>query len=154
VASRLIRAGLLTALFDGTFSSVLSAVFYGSTVARLFQGVAATAFGAGAFGGGNKLTLVGVLMHVTVAFTWSAIFLIAYEQSAWLRRVTTSPFGVFKVAIVYGPLIWVVMSMVVIATLSGRAPAITVRWWIQFFGHMFFVGLPIVSMIVDRRPTR
>lgn len=33
--SSLIRAGLLTALIDGTFSSVLSAFFYQSTVARL-----------------------------------------------------------------------------------------------------------------------
>jgi hypothetical protein len=154
MAARLIRAALLTALIDGLFSSVLSAVFYGSTVARLFQGVAATAFGAGAFGGGARLTLVGVVMHVTVAFTWSAIFLVAYEQSAWLRRIAGAPFGVFKVAIVYGPLIWVVMSMVVIAALTGRTPAITVRWWIQFFGHAFFVGLPIVSMIVDRRRAR
>jgi len=153
VAARLVRAGLLTALVDGLFSSGLSVGVYGSTVSRLFQGVAATAFGAGAFGGGTTLTIVGVLMHIGVAFAWSAIFLIAYEQSAWLRHVAASPFGVPKIAVVYGPLIWVVMSMVVIATLTGRMPAITLRWWNQFLGHAFFVGIPIVSQIVDRRRT-
>src|SRR5437762_2596366 len=39
---RFVLAGVLTAIVDGCFSSVLSAVFYGSTVARLFQGVAST----------------------------------------------------------------------------------------------------------------
>lgn len=147
MAARLVRAWLLTALVDGLFSSLLSAFVYGSTVARLFQGVAATAFGAGAFGGGHMLTIAGIVMHVTVALAWSAIFLLAYQQLPWLRGVAGSPLGVWKIAVVYGPLVWVVMSMVVIPTLTGRMPALTVRWWTQFFGHAFFVGLPIVSQI-------
>ena len=36
-SSRLVRAWLLTALSDGLFSSVLAAVFYGSTVMRLWR---------------------------------------------------------------------------------------------------------------------
>ena len=43
--SRLVRAGLLTALTDGTFASVLSVFAYGSTVTRLWQGVASTLLG-------------------------------------------------------------------------------------------------------------
>ena len=35
--SLLLRAWLLSAVVDGLFSSVLSAVFYGSTVARLWD---------------------------------------------------------------------------------------------------------------------
>ena len=49
--NRLLRAWLLTSVSDAIFSSVLSAVFYGSTVGRLWQGVAATAFGADRFNG-------------------------------------------------------------------------------------------------------
>lgn len=64
----LLIAGSLTALVDGVFSSVLSAVFYGSTVQRLFQGVAATLLGPGALTGGTRTALIGVLMHVGVAF--------------------------------------------------------------------------------------
>jgi len=86
-------------------------------------------------------------MHIGVAFTWSAIFLLAYERSEALRRFVESRFGVLKTAAVYGPLVWVVMSMVVIAALTRRPPAITIRWWNQFFGHAIFVGLPIVAMI-------
>ena len=72
--SPLVRAGAATAVTDGLFSSVLAALFYGSTVSRLFQGVASTLLGASAFDGGTRTALVGVLMHVGVAFGWSAVF--------------------------------------------------------------------------------
>ena len=143
---RLARAGLLTALVDGLFSSVLAQFAYGSSVKRLFQGVAATLFGSGAMEN-DSMALAGVLMHVGVAFTWSAIFLILHERSAWVRRVVASPLGVVKAAAMFGPLVWVAMSLAVIPALTGRPPAITIRWWNQFFGHAIFVGLPIVAMI-------
>ena len=148
---RLVRAGLLTGVVDGLFSSAVAQFAYGSGVTRLWQGVATTAFGAGAFGGGNRLASAGLLVHFGVAFVWSILFLRAYEYSRGLQRITTSPFGVLKVAAVYGPLIWIVMSLAVIPTMTGRPPAITERWWIQFFGHAIFVGLPIVAMIARRK---
>ena len=141
----------MTGVLDGLFSGALAQFAYGSTVTRLFQGVAATLFGNGALER-DAMAIVGVLMHIGVAFTWSAIFLLAYERSEALRRFVASPFGVLKTAAVYGPFVWVVMSMVVIAALTRRPTVVTVRWWNQFVGHAIFVGLPIVSMIaVPRR---
>ena len=145
--SRLVLAGLATAIADGLFSSVLSVAFYGSTVTRLFQGVASTLLGKAAFEGGAKTALIGVLMHFGVAFAWSAVFLLLVMRSAEIRRVLNSRAGVLKVAAVYGPLIWMTMSLIVIPVLLHRPPMITIRWWIQFFGHMVFVGLPIVASI-------
>ena len=130
---------------------MLAQFAYGSSVKRLFQGVAATLFGNSALDS-DAMALAGVLMHVGVAFTWSAIFLILHERSAGVRRVVASPLGVLKVAAVFGPLVWTVMSLIVIPTLTGRPPVITIRWWNQFVGHAIFVGLPIVSMIADQRP--
>ena len=144
--ARLVRAWLLTAAVDGVFSSVLS-VLYGSTVTMLWQSVGTTAFGSNAFGGGTALAAAGLLAHLGVALAWTMIFLIAYENWPALRRMTDAPGGMLRVASIYGPLIWVVMSMVVIRAATGRAPAITYRWWIQFFGHAVFVALPIVSQI-------
>ena len=143
---RLLRAWMLTAVLDGLFSSALNAFAYGSTVKRLWQGVASTVFGAAALEQ-DSMAWIGLAMHVGVAFAWSAIFLFAYKQSNWLRRVVDGPNGLWKGAIVYGPLVWVIMSMVVIPQLTGRPPAITFRWWVQFFGHAIFVGLPIVAMV-------
>lgn len=147
---RLVRAGLLTALVDGLFSSALAQFAYGSGVTRLFQGVAATLFGPGAMESG-RMVIAGVIMHFGVAFTWSAVFLVLYERFRWLRDAVASPPGVLKVAAVYGPLVWVAMSLAVMPALTGRPPAITIRWWNQFFGHAIFVGLPIVAMIAMPR---
>ncbi|HEX6902488.1 MAG TPA: hypothetical protein VF789_22400 [Thermoanaerobaculia bacterium] len=147
--SRLLRAGLLTGIIDGLFSSVLSVFFYGSTVTRLFQGVASTLLGKEALEGGTSTALIGVLMHFGVAFGWSAVFLLLAMRSAWIRRVLGSRYGVVKVAAVYGPLIWMVMSLIVIPLLLHRPPTINNRWWVQLIGHFPFVGLPIVASIAD-----
>ena len=143
---RLLRAGLLTTVIDGLFSSVLAAFFYGSTVARLWQGVASTLLGPAAFEGGTRTVLLGLVMHVGVAFTWSAVFLLLATRWSVLRRVLASPNGVVKVAAVYGPLVWMVMSLVVMPAF-GRPVSFTYRWWVQFFGHIPFVPVPIASMI-------
>lgn len=145
--ARLVRAGLLTGLTDGLFACVLFAGFYGSTVTRLWQGVASTLLGPSALDGGTRTALIGVGMHFGVAFAWSALFLLLFESSPPLRRLGRSRAGVLALAAVYGPLVWVAMSMVVIPLLTGRPPSITWRWWIQLIGHFPFVGLPIVASI-------
>lgn len=150
--SRLVRAGILTGVIDGLFSSVLSVVFYDSTVARVFQGVASTLLGRAALDGGSRTALVGVLMHFCVAFGWSAVFLLLATSWPWLRRLLTAPYGVVRVAALYGPFIWLVMSLAVIPLLLHRPPTINIRWWVQLIGHIPFVGLPIVASIAGGVP--
>ena len=144
--SRLVSAGLTTAIVDGLFSSILSVAAYGSTVSRLFQGVAATLVGSSAFAGGARTTALGLLMHCGVAFGWSAIFVFVIMRSARIRSVLASRHGVLKVALVYGPDIWLIMSLLVIPLLLHRPPTISIRWWVQLLGHVPFVGLPIVAL--------
>ena len=146
------RAGLVTALIDGLFSSVLSVLAYSSTPARMFKGVASVLIGDQAMSGGPPTAVLGVVMHVCVAFFWSAVFLFLVLRAAWVRRVLASRYGVIKIAAAYGPLVWVVMSLVVIPLMVQRAPSITIRWWVQLFGHFPFVGLPIVGSSVRRSP--
>jgi hypothetical protein len=144
---RLVRAGVVTGVTDGLFSSVLAAFFYGSTVMRLWQGVAAVLLGAAALNGGIRTAAIGVLMHFGVAFAWSAVFLLLYLSSAWIRGLVASPSGGIVVAAVYGPLIWMAMSLAVVPLFTHRPPAINIRWWVQFFGHIPFVAWPIVTLI-------
>lgn len=150
--ARLVRAGFLTALSDGLFSSCLAAFFYGSTVERLWQGVASVLIGQRAFELGAHSAAIGVAMHLGVAFTWSAVFLFLGMRLPVVRRVLDTPYGVVKVASVYGPFIWLMMSLVVIPLLTHRPPTITYRWWVQLIGHFPFVGLPIVASI-GRKPS-
>ena len=144
---RILAAGFLTGVIDGLFSSILNAVFYGSTVARLFQGVAATLMGPKALDGGNHTAMIGVLMHFGVAIGWSAVLAVFVAQSAWLRRTLGATGGPIRIASIYGPLIWIVMSLVVIPQLTGRPTPIAYRWWVQFFGHIPFVALPMATVI-------
>ena len=139
-----LRTGATTALVDFCFASALSVYGYHSTFARLWQGVASVPFGAGVIGAGERWTLAGIALHVLVAFTWSAVFLLLIARSPRLRRAVTSPWGVLAVAALYGPAIWLFMSLVLIPLFTHRAPAFTVRWLIQLAGHVVFVGLPIV----------
>jgi hypothetical protein len=139
----LVRAGLLTGVVDGLFSSALAQFAYGSTVTRLFQGVASTLIGSDAMAGGIRTAALGVLMHFGVAFGWSAVLFFLVQRSRWIRDVLRSPFGVIRIAAVYGPAIWLVMSLLVIPALVHRPPTITFRWWVQLAGHFPFVGVPI-----------
>jgi len=143
--SRLVRAGLLTGITDGLFSSVLNVLAYRSTVSRLFQGVASTLLGNEAFDGGTKTALVGVLMHFGVAFAWSGVFLFLVLRSRRIRDLLASPYGPAKVGALYGPLVWIAMSLAVIPLLVHRPPAIGARWWVQLIGHIPFVGIPIAA---------
>lgn len=150
--SRLVRAGLLTGVVDGLFSSVLSVGFYHSTAASVFRRVASTLLGPEAVTGGASPALIGVLMHFGVAFGWSAVFLFVVMRLPGIPTLLASPNGTVKVAALYGPFIWLVMSLAVIPLLLHRPPTITIRWWVQLIGHIPFVAIPIVaSLKPDRR---
>ena len=144
--SRLVRTWLVIATIDGLFASALSVFAYKSTVTRLWQGVASTVLGPSAFTGGWRTAFIGVLLHLCVALAWSAVFLALVGASRDLRRVLALPGGVLAVAAIYGPAIWLVMSLAVIPMLTGRPPTLTTRWWVQLLGHIPFVALPIVAM--------
>jgi hypothetical protein len=150
--ARLARAWGLTAIVDFTFSSVLVTVFYHSTFARLWQGVASVPFGPSALGGGTRYTLIGIGLHLCVALTWSTLFLGLYLALPWLRRVVTTPGGLLAVAAIYGPCIWMFMSFVLIPSFTNRPPTIAYRWWVQFFGHILFVAVPMIIGVRGTRP--
>ena len=144
---RLGRAGSLTAIIDFLFSSVLVTVFYHSTFASLWQRVASVPLGPSALNGGARTVLTGIAIHICVAFTWSAVFLLLYLGSGWLRRMIETNGGLLAVAAVYGPCIWMMMSFVLIPRFTGRPPTVNFRWWVQFFGHIPFVAVPIAMGI-------
>jgi hypothetical protein len=147
---RLVRAWLLIGVVDALWAVALTFA-YGGAILRLWQGVASVPFGKGMVGGGIQTALLGLVVHFGVALAWSAIFLLVVRQWAWLRGVVNSRYGVITVAVVYGPLIWITMSLVAIPAVTRAMPTITYRWWIQLAGHVVFVGLPIVWAIRDGR---
>jgi len=135
---------LVTAAWDFLCASALTVFAYHGTFAGLWQGVASTLLGPTAINGGAKPIAVGIALHLAVAFTWSALFVAAARMSAALRRAIATPAGALGVAAAYGPLIWLVMSLVVIPLATGRPPRFGFRWWVQIFAHIPFVTIPLV----------
>jgi hypothetical protein len=140
----LIRTWLTIAVIDFVFASCLSVFAYGNTFMRFWQGIASVLLGPSAMQGGARTMLTGITMHFGVALAWSTVFLSAALAWPRLRRMISTTAGVLGVAAVYGPIVWLVMSLVVIPALTGRPANISGRWWFQIFAHMPFVALPIV----------
>jgi hypothetical protein len=146
--SRLVRAGLLTGVSDAIWAMVATVfVFHRGSAASVWRGVASVLIGKDALTGGAPATVLGLVMHFGVAFAWSAVFLLLVTRSHWLRAVLDSPYGVLKVAAVYGPFIWAFMSFVFIPLFTHHMPTVTINWWTQAAGHIIFVGLPLVWAI-------
>ena len=140
----LLPVWLVTTVWDGVCATALGVLAYGSTAAGVWQGVASTVLGASALTGGAGATAVGLGLHTMVALTWSAVFVAAARNWPSLRRMIRTPGGALAVAAMYGPVIWLVMSLVVIPIATGRPPRIGARWWVQVGAHIPFVSLPLV----------
>jgi len=148
---RLLRAGLLTGVIDGLWAIGLT-MAYGRSIPRLWQGLAAIPFGKQMLDGDAATVALGIALHFCVALGWSAVFLLLFTRWRWLAGVLESRYGLLKVAAVYGSLIWIVMSVLVIPAFTRTSPMISYRWLIQLVGHMVFVGLPIVWGSTFSRP--
>lgn len=136
-------------VLDGSFAIVLYVVMGSSSVARLFQGIASALIGPVAYSGGVKTFALGVVLHFLVALAWSVIFLLALRATRIIPRMLAWRFGALDVAVWYGPLVYVVMSLALIPLFTHRVPPITTNWIIVLIGHIPFVGLPI-TLIVGR----
>ena len=143
-AAVLIPVWLVTAAWDACCATALSVFAYGSTAARLWQGVASTAFGPGALDAGWVGVAEGLMLHATVALTWSLVFVVALFASPRLRKAIRPAGGALLVAAAYGPIIWLAMSLAIIPLATGRPPTFNFRWWVQVFAHVPFVTLPLV----------
>lgn len=140
----LIPVWLVTAVWDGICASALSVLAYDTSASALWRGVATTLPGSATFEG-NAGVMVGLVLHALVALTWSAVFVTLAWQWPALRRALTTPGGAAGVAVVYGPIIWLLMSVVVIPLATGRPPRVGgARWWVQVVAHVPFVSLPLV----------
>jgi uncharacterized membrane protein YagU involved in acid resistance len=135
---------LVTAAWDAVCATALGVFGYGSTAAAVWQGVASTVWGPSALTAGASTVAAGLTLHLMVALTWSALFVAAARAWPTLRRAIRTPAGAIGVAAVYGPAIWLVMSLLVIPIATGRPPRFGLRWWVQVGAHIPFVSIPLV----------
>src|SRR4029078_6237605 len=141
----LIRSGLTVGVCDGLFASA-TGVFIApyATPFRVFRGVASVVFGKEALNGGIPMALVGICMHFFTAFFWSLVFILIVRSSRATQKTIMAWPGALLVAAIYGPAIWLFMSLVFIPAMVHRDPTIGLKWWVQLIGHFPIVALPMV----------
>jgi hypothetical protein len=141
----LFKSGLLVALSDGIFASATGILIKPyATPFRVFRGVASVIFGPDALNGGIPFALIGIGMHIVTATWWSLVFILILRESSRVRSAIMNRAGAITVALIYGPAIWLIMSLVFIPAMVHRMPAIGLKWWVQLIGHALFVVGPMI----------
>jgi hypothetical protein len=135
------RALLLGTLAVAILDILDAIIFFGlrSGVApiRIFQSIASGLLGRSAFGGGWNTALLGLGLHLFIAFTIVLVYLLASRRFSLLTRAPIAA-GLF-----YGIGAYLVMNLIVIP-LSAATPSVP-PWPVVVNGvliHMFGVGLP------------
>jgi hypothetical protein len=143
--SVLLRSATAVWISDGLFASATGILIKPyATPFRVFRGVASVVFGKSALDGGTPLALVGIGMHFITAFFWSSVLFLILKSARYMREAIRTWPGVLAVAAIYGPAIWLFMSLVFIPSMVHRPPTIGLKWWVQLIGHMPFVAVPMI----------
>lgn len=142
-AARFARAGIACAIGDFVWATIL-AYSAANPLLGPWNAVARVAFGPDVFEPGALAIAVGLCVHACVSFGWSGAYLLVESNWSALRRAVSTPAGMLGVAAIVGPVVWIVMSTLVIPMRTGREPTIDARWFVQLAGHVLFVGMPLV----------
>ena len=131
---------LLAAIVIGWLDMGLAMVFWGLRgvpPVRVLQSVASGLLGPAASAGGTATALLGLLLHLSIAFA----MVLAYDQAArrlpWLVR-RPSLWGAL-----YGVALYLVMTCVVVPLSAAAHTTPTGAWLVaSVFSHVVLVGLP------------
>lgn len=124
------------AVLDGIDALVFSGL-RGVPPMRLFQAIAYSLLGRDTYSHGLASALLGVLLHVSVAF---GIVTVYVQASRWLRPLREYP---FTFGPLYGIAAWVVMNFAVLPLTLIGVPRLSTPGIVNgILIHMFGVGLP------------
>lgn len=144
-----VKAGAVVAILDGSYAIILYAwILHLTTSARIFQGIASRLIGRGAFEGGAATVALGVLLHCTVAYGWTAGYYAALRTFAGLRSFTANITGKLVAGTLLGATVWLAMNFVVVPLFGGKSVS-PPNWqfYSQLVWHMIAVGPPIVAIV-------
>lgn len=151
VGATLLKSAIAVGISDFLFASVSNWLMQHRTPVRVFQGVASVPFGKGMIDRGVGAAFLGLLLHFFVALIWSTVYYLITRSSSGVRNLVRTPQGAAAFALLYGPFIWLFMSLVLIPAFVHRAPTFTPIWWVQLVGHAVFVVGPMIWAFGDGR---
>ena len=143
-----VTTGSVLAIVDGFSAYALGALFFGNpSFARTFLGVAAALLGKGAYALGTQGMLIGIAMHISVAFAWATLYYVVYRNWAALQRAAKGKIGVATIGPVLGAIIWLTMCYIVFPiTQLHHVPIASRGFVVNFVHHMLVVGPLVVAM--------
>jgi hypothetical protein len=135
----LLYGTLAVGILDGLDAIVFFGLRSGATPPRIFKGIAVGLLGRAALSGGWPTVVLGVLLHVVVAFGVVLVYLVASRRISTLRNAP----------LIWGPLygiaVYFVMNKIVIPLSAIGGTGALPAWPVLVNGlliHMFGVGLP------------
>jgi hypothetical protein len=134
----IVAGGLLVAVLDGLDAVLAYKLAFGMTPVAIYQFVASGLLGQAAYAGGMATALLGLAIHVLIAVSAAAVFVLASERLPQLRRHSV------RWGLGFGVAVFVVMGFVVIPL--SRIPASPPSLPLLangVLGHALLVGLPI-----------
>ena len=146
---RFLVAGALVAVLDISFAETYWVVIRNATTyARVLQSIASGAIGKSAFQGGSDTVILGAILHCTVAYGWTAIFLLASRHWRAFARVLAGPYGAVKTGFPFGVVVWLVMDFVVMPLSHARPTPVGSTWFVvSLLWHPVGVGLPMAVVL-------
>ncbi len=136
----ILRGGLTAGALDLVFAVLL----YRATPAAVLKSIASGLLGAAAYGGGLAMPALGFLLHLGIATTWAALYVVV---SSRMRILVQRPIAS---GLIYGAVVYLVMNYVVLplSAVSFARPfhlglLSNGVWLAGLAGHMLLIGMPI-----------
>jgi uncharacterized membrane protein YagU involved in acid resistance len=89
-----------------------------------------------------------MLLHVLVAFSWTFVFFLMSRRIPAISRFISTTRGRIAAGLLWGPVIWLVMDLVVLPLSRARpTPVSSPHFYINLVQHAVMIGLPIVLIL-------
>lgn len=136
----IVYGGLAVGVLDG-MAAVITTILYGRNPSRMFQSIASGLIGRASYDGGWATVLLGVLLHVLIAFIWATNY---YGASLRLPTLIRRP---MIWGTIYGVVVYFAMQIVVLPLSAIRKPPFSFANPMQgILVHIVCVGLPIALL--------
>lgn len=105
---KIIKAGVIVGTLDILTASIYSFIKTGSSPLNILKYIASAIIGKEAFSGGNRMILLGLILHYVIAFAFTIFFFWLYPKIRAFSK------NIILTGTIYGIFIWVVMNLVVV----------------------------------------
>lgn len=148
--ARIFTAAAIVAILDFSWAALVwVVVLKTTTLMQLPQSIAKGLLGSeAAYSGGYRTAILGLLLHCTIALGWTLVYYAAVHYAPRLRRIVRTNAGMLRIGLIYGALVWVAMTLVVMPISRIGATSIFEWLWLINLGQQaLMVGLPIVLIV-------